>query len=139
MNDYTYKDIEIGKVFEFRRCLNTSNADKFTELTGDKNPLHNDNEYAKNTQFGGRVAHGMLAASLFSTLFGVVCPGKRNLYLSQTLNFRKPVMLGSDLVVRGKVKNKIDSLKLLVVDTEILFNEEVMIDGEAKVKVMDDE
>ena len=109
--------------------------DDFSRLTGDKNPLHCDEGYAKGTEFKGRVAHGMLIASLFSTLVGMVCPGKRNLYLQQEINFRKPVFPDTELVVRGTVKEKVESIKLLVIKTEIIAEDSVLISGQAKVKL----
>jgi 3-hydroxybutyryl-CoA dehydratase len=136
MNDHNFEDLEVGKIFEFLRTISTEDVDNFSKLTGDFNSLHNDQEYAETTEFKGRIAHGMLVGSLFSTLFGMVCPGKRNLYLSQNLNFRKPVPLNSTVIVRGKIKNKIESLKILVVETEILLNNEVVVNGEAKIKVI---
>lgn len=137
LNEYTYDQIEIGKIFHFKKIITSKNVFEFSEITGDKNPLHLDEEYAKTTSFKGRICHGMLAASLFSTLFGMVCPGKRNLYLSQTINFKKPVKIGSELIIRGTVEQKIDSLKILIVKTEILSNNEIAIDGKAQVQVLE--
>ncbi|NQV08248.1 MaoC family dehydratase [Candidatus Woesearchaeota archaeon] len=136
LNDYNYEDIGVGKVFEFKRILTKKNVDEFADLTEDHNPLHTDEEYAKTTQFKGRIMHGMLAASLFSTLFGMECPGKKNLYLSQSLNFKKPIPPDSELTVRGTVKQKMDSFKMITIFTEIILNNEVMIDGEARVKII---
>tara|TARA_Y100000310_G_C20480522_1_gene714449 strand:- start:14 stop:433 length:420 start_codon:yes stop_codon:yes gene_type:complete len=137
LNEYSYDEIDVGKVFEFKRKISTEDVDSFSKLTKDFNPLHNDHEYAKNTEFNDRIVHGMLAGSLFSTLLGMVCPGKKNLYLSQNLNFRKPIYLDSEVLVRGKIKNKIDSIRVLVIETQIMVGDSVIIEGEAKVKVMD--
>lgn len=137
LNNYKYKDIEEGKVFQFKKTLDSQDVLKFSEITGDENPLHTDEDYAKTTPFKGRICQGMLVAGLFSTLFGMVCPGKNNLYLSQTLNFRKPVKINSEVTVRGTVREKIDSLKIIFVDTEILLDNEVVIDGKAKVQVVE--
>jgi 3-hydroxybutyryl-CoA dehydratase len=137
LNDYKYKDIEVGEIFQFKKILTSEDVEKFSEITEDRNPLHLDEEYARTTPFGGRICHGMLAASLFSTLFGMVCPGKKNLYLSQTVNFKKPIKVNSELTVRGTVEQKIDSLKILFVKTEILVNNEIVLEGKAKVQVTD--
>jgi 3-hydroxybutyryl-CoA dehydratase len=137
MNDYTYEQIEVGKVFQFKKILGIDDIICFSKLTGDENPLHLNEEYAKKTQFGGRICQGMLAAGMFSALFGMVCPGKKNLYLSQTLNFKKPIRAGSEIIIKGKVEDKIDSLKIIIVKTEIIVGESVMIDGIAKVRVLD--
>ena len=79
----------------------------------------------------------MLAGSLFSTLVGMVCPGKNNLYLAQSLNFKNPIYPNSELIVRGIVKSKIDAIKLIVINTEIIVNEIIVIEGEAKVRIRD--
>ena len=138
MNDYSYDEIEKGMRFEFKRVMTAKDLDDFSRLTEDRNPLHCDEEYAKSTPFNGRVVHGMLVASLFSTLVGMVCPGKRNLYLKQEINFKKPVYPGTELTVRGTVKEKIDSIRLLVIETEIIADGSVLINGEAKVKLLGD-
>ena len=138
LNDFRYEDIHVGQLFEFERFISNDDVLKFAELSGDYNPLHVDESYAKKTMFNGSIVHGMLAASLFSTLVGMVCPGKRNLYLSQSVEFKKPIYPNSSLKVIGKVKSKIDSFKLVVMGTEIVHNGSIMISGEAKVKMLDD-
>jgi len=137
LNDYNYEQIEIGKLFQFKKDLTIQEVELFSKITGDENPLHIDEEYAKTTQFNGRICQGMLVASLFSTLFGMVCPGKKNLYLSQTLNFKKPVKINATLLVRGIVEQKIDSLKIIFVKTEIFSNGDLVLDGKAKIQLMD--
>jgi 3-hydroxybutyryl-CoA dehydratase len=137
LNDYPYEQIEVGKIFQFKKNLTSKDVQEFSKITGDENPLHLDEKYAKTTPFNGRICQGMLVASLFSTLFGMVCPGKKNLYLSQTLNFKKPVKIDSELIIRGTVKQKIDSLKIVVVKTEIFCGEELTLIGEARVQVLE--
>ncbi len=137
LNNYTYDQIEVGKIFQFKKMLTFQDVLDFSKITGDENPLHIDEEYAKTTLFKGRICQGMLAASLFSALFGMVCPGRKNLYLSQTLNFKKPVRIDSELIVKGVVEQKIDSLKIIFVKTEILVNNEIAIDGKAKLQLME--
>lgn len=137
INEYNYDEIHVGDIFEFKRNLSIEDVNNYAKLTGDFNPLHCDEEYAKNTQFKGIITHGMLAGSLFSTLVGMVCPGKKNLYLAQSLNFKNPIYPNSELIVRGVVKNKIDAIKLIVINTKITVNGIIAIDGEAKVKIRD--
>ncbi len=138
LNDYSYEDIVLGKVYGFKRVITAVDMDAFAGLTGDFNPLHCDERYAESTIFEGRIAHGMLAGSLFSTLVGMVCPGKRCLYLSQSLDFRRPIYPDTELVVQGTVKQKIDSVKMVILETKILVNDEQVITGEAKVRLQGD-
>ena len=136
--DYSYDDIDIGMSFSFKKKINEKEVIEFARLTGDFNPLHCDDYYAKNSSIGNRVVHGMLLGSLFSTLCGMHCPGKRNLYLTQELNFRNPLKLNETVIVKGKVLNKIDSLKMLEIKTVIEDETgRVIVDGIAKVKVLE--
>lgn len=139
LNDYGYYDIKVGDVFSFHRTISIKDIDNFAAITEDHNPLHCDEEYASKTKFGGRIAHGMLCGSLFSTLFGMVCPGKRNLYLSQSLSFKQPIHPNTELTIKGTVKSKIDSLRIIVVNTQVLNGKTIMIEGEAKIQIMGDQ
>ncbi len=134
-----YEAIHTGDSVEFSRIIGSVDVDSFAKLSGDFNPLHIDEQYASRTQFKGRVVHGMLIASLFSTIVGTHLPGKRCLYLSQSLSFKKPVMLGTEIHVRGTVIGKVDAMKILIIKTEARNeNNEILVEGEAKVKVMED-
>tara|TARA_Y100000310_G_C20159597_1_gene568537 strand:+ start:159 stop:590 length:432 start_codon:yes stop_codon:yes gene_type:complete len=126
-----------GKKVKFEKTLTVQDIDSFAKLTGDKNPLHCDEEYAIKTKFKRRIPHGMLAGSFFSTLVGMYLPGKNCLYLSQNLLFHKPVPLNEPIIISGEIITKIDSLNILIIHTSIkdkLGN--LIIDGEAKVKVL---
>lgn len=109
----------------------------FAQLTGDYNPLHMDKAYASTTEFGERVAHGMLVASFFSTLVGMYLPGRRALFLAQQVQFTKPVRLGERITFRGCVRHKTDALHMLDVDTRA-FNEagDEVVRGWVQVKVL---
>ncbi|MGA1823455.1 MAG: MaoC family dehydratase [bacterium] len=134
-----YNDFKIGEVFSFRKKIADLDGNAFAELTGDFNPIHSDNEFAKKSGFEKKIVHGMFAGSLFSTLIGMYCPGKHSLYLSQTLNFKKPIFYGDELTIQGEILSKNDSIKMITLKTEILKEGKKVITGEAKVKVMNDE
>ena len=133
-----YSEINIGDVHEFERVITKEDIETFAGLTGDYNPLHVNEDFAKNNIFKKNVVHGMLAGSLFSTLVGMYCPGRDNLYLTQSLNFVKPIFPGDRILVRGTIKNKIDAVKMILIKTEILKDRTIVINGEAKVKVLGD-
>lgn len=137
LNDYSYREIREGFEYGFERVITIEDVIKFSQLSGDANPLHIDEQYAKSTPFKSPIVHGMLASSLFSTLVGMACPGKRALYLSQTLSFKSPVYPGKKLEVRGKIKQKVDSIGVIRIETFILQDKEVVISGEAKVKLLE--
>lgn len=111
-------------------------ARSFVKLTGDKNPLHLDEAYARKTEFGQTIVHGMLLGSFFSTLVGMLCPGKNVLYLSQDLRFRNPLKFGHMVTVAGVVTAKYDASKIMDIKTTIKDKQgTVIVDGLAKVKV----
>lgn len=137
MKEFLFDELVVGQEANFLRVLTMSDIEAFTRLSGDFNPLHVDDSYAKNTPMAGLVAHGMLASSLFSTLVGMHMPGKYCLYLSQDIQFRKPVRPDFELVVYGKIINKIEALKIVDIETSIATtSDEVLITGLARVKVL---
>lgn len=131
-----YEDIVVGATYEFERTITASDVEQFAELTGDRNPLHVDESFARQSPFGQRIVHGMLAASLFSTLVGMHCPGERALFLGQTLQFRKPIFPGDTVVVRGMVIGKSDAAQMITIRTEILRAGDALVTGEATAKVL---
>lgn len=137
LNTYCYEDIEKGSVHSFDKTILEEDLTKFGELTGDYNPLHCDAEYAKRKGFDDKVVYGMLAGSLFSTLVGMICPGEKNLYLSQTLQFRKPTYVGEKISIVGEIIDKTDSIQVITIKTIIKAGDIVKIDGVAKVKILD--
>ena len=129
----SYPEIKIGDVYLFKRKLAAKDVSAFATLTGDYNPLHTDPAFGRKSRFGKNVVHGMLAGSLFSTLLGMRCPGENCIYASQTINFRKPIFPGDPLTVKGTVISKTDSVKLVVMKTEIIVRGVVAVTGEARV------
>ena len=114
MNEYTYEEIEVGHKESFTADITEEMMTSFNRMTGDINPLHNDEEYAKSQGHPGRVVYGMLTASLQSTLAGVYLPGKRSLIQEVKIKFARPVYVGDRLTVEGVVEEKHDVYSLLV-------------------------
>lgn len=112
MNNYSFDEIQIGMKESFSVNITEEMRDKFRDITGDTNPLHNDPEYAKSMGNDECVAFGMLTASFLSTLAGVYLPGKKSLIQSLDINFRKPVYIGDTLTVTGEVSEKNDTFNL---------------------------
>ncbi len=136
LNKLNYEDIKIGDIFDFERTITEDDVKKFAELTGDFSSLHMDGEYADKTEFRGRIAHGMLLGSLFSTLVGMMIPGERALYLSQDLKFKNPFRFPGKIFIRGKVDFKHDVNKVIEIKTEIRDEKNIMIvEGVARVRV----
>ena len=136
LNELSYNDISIGQQESFMIIITESMVEKFSNLSGDLNPLHMDNEFAESSSFKKRIVHGMLLASFFSQLIGMKLPGKNALYFSQTLNFRSPCYIDDEIEVVGEVTEKSDSTQIITVSTSI-FNKSktCLIDGIAKIIV----
>ena len=129
MNAYKYDEIEVGHKESFTVTITKEMRDKFRDITGDVNPLHNDIKYAKANGHEECVAFGMMSASFLSTLAGVYLPGERSLIQKTEVNFRKPVYLGDTLTITGEVTDKHDSFNLL--DLKVLITNQ---DGVKVVK-----
>jgi len=99
------EDFEPGQHASFRKTFTDEDVRRFIEITGDTNPLHVDDEFASGTQFGRRVIHGMLAASLFSTMVGMMLPGTGAIYRSQTIRFLLPVHPGDTVTAHFVVRS----------------------------------
>lgn len=88
----------VGQTATLTHAFSQADVEAYAALSGDNNPVHVDAEYAAGTRFGRRIVHGMLAASLFSTILGTLLPGKGALYLGQELRFKKPIFPDDELV-----------------------------------------
>ena len=129
------EDISVGMEANYSQTITDADVKAFAGLSGDKNPVHMDKEYAKNSRFKKRIAHGLLSASFFSALFGTKLPGEGCVYVSQNLKFFKPVYLG-DTVTATVVVTSIDtSRRRLFFRTFCKVRNKIVIDGEAELFV----
>jgi len=129
-----FKEIRVGLTQEFEVFIDKYLVNRFADISGDFNPLHMDEDYAKKTTYGKRVVHGMLLSSLFSRLVGMHLPGDRALYLQQSLKFKNPAFIGDTVTVKGSVTSISKDLRIITLDTFILNLEgKVLLEGEAKV------
>ena len=136
LNELKYDDIFIGQQESFTINITESMVEKFSNLSGDLNPLHMDNQFAESSSFKKRIVHGMLLASFFSQLIGMKLPGKNALYFSQTLNFHSPCYIDDEIEVVGEVIEKSDSTQIITVSTSIFDKSKTcLIDGIAKIIV----
>ena len=129
-----FHEICIGQINTFQIKITEKMVDDFANFSGDYNPLHMNQNFAKSKNFKNRVCHGMLLSSFFSRLIGMYLPGKNSLYFSQTINFQLPCYINQKITVSGEVKEIIPSIKTIVLETKI-FNDsqDCLIDGIANV------
>jgi 3-hydroxybutyryl-CoA dehydratase len=125
-----------GDTASLAKTISDKDIRAFADATGDRNPLHLDEEFAKQTRFGRRVAHGMLSASLISAVIASEMPGQGSIYLGQTLQFVAPVFLGDTVTARVTVSAVREDKPILTLET-VCTNQrnEVVIKGEATVLI----
>lgn len=130
---------KVGDSAEITKTIEQSDVDAFANVTGDHNPVHVDEEFAKTTRFGKRIAHGMLTASLISAVLANKLPGEGSVYLGQTLQFVAPVFPGDEITARVTVKAIREDKPIVKLET-ICVNQrgEIVIRGEATVLSADE-
>ena len=132
--DISFSQLQIGDSAEMSKTISEADIYNFAGISGDFNPLHLDQEFAANSQFKKRIAHGMLTASFISTVIGTSLPGKNTIYLEQSLKFKSPVFIGDTIKARVEIIELVSEKNIARLKTQI-FNQEgtVVVDGEAKV------
>ena len=108
---------KVGDSAEITKKITEADIEAFAEVTGDHNPIHLDETFAKTTRFGRRIAHGMLTASLISSVLANKLPGEGSVYLGQTLQFVAPVFPGDEITARVTVKEIREDKPILKLDT----------------------
>jgi len=134
--EYSFDEIEIGLEHHFEINIDEKLQEDFAKISGDFNPLHMDEQFAKKSKFGRRICHGMLLSSFFSRLIGMYLPGKNALYFSQNLNFVEPCFIGDKIIVKGEVIDKSEATRMIKIKTTIKNRVgRVLIEGTAQVVV----
>lgn len=130
----TFDEISVGDTAETTRTISESDVYLFAGITGDTNPAHLNEEYAKGTAFKKRIVHGMLLGGLISNVLGNQLPGNGTIYMSQTIKFLAPVYFGETISAHVEVVEKKAEKKRIVLQTRC-FNQkgEMVADGEALV------
>ena len=132
---YILDELSVGMSAEIAVEITHERIMSFAEASGDYNPIHIDEDYAKTTAYRGRVAHGLLSASFVSAVVGTMLPGPGAIYLDQTVSFHKPVRIGDTVIARVTV-TAIDPVSARVtLQTECLIDGEAILDGQATIRV----
>lgn len=128
------EEFTLGEQAELTRTVSVANIIAFAEVSGDTNPVHLDEAYASRSFFGGRIAHGMLGASLVSAVLGTKLPGPGAVYLSQELQFHAPVRPDDTLTARVTVTGWEAARGRVTLRTEVLNQSGVsVLSGEARL------
>ena len=127
------EDIEMGMTRYVRKIISDKDIEKFAEISTDHNPVHLDDEYARDTIFEGRIAHGMLTAGLVSAVIGEQLPGHGTIYMSQNLKFLAPVRPGDLVHAEVKVIDMVIDKRRVKLDCRCEVNGKNVLVGEAMV------
>ncbi len=131
-------DLQIGDKFSTSKQITDSVVRAFAELSGDYNPIHLDEEFAKRTQFGKRIAHGMISGALISAVLGYEFKERKVVYLSQTMKFVAPVFIDDTVTVTATVTNIREDKPIVTIETVCTNqNGETVVEGEAVVKILE--
>jgi 3-hydroxybutyryl-CoA dehydratase len=128
-----FEDIQPGDSAEYSKTVTEADILMFGAVSGDDNPVHFNQDYAEQTPFGGRIAHGMLTASLISTVVGTRLPGEGTIYLSQSTRFKAPVRIGDTVTARVTAMELDPVKKRVQFKTECLVKDKVVLEGESLV------
>ena len=129
--------LKIGDKYSTSREVTDEVILKFAEVSGDYNPIHLDEEFAKTTRFGKRIAHGMLSGAFISAILGNEFQGRTVIYLSQTLKFTAPVFIGDTVTATATITNIREDKNIVTLET-ICTNQdgETLVKGESAIMVM---
>lgn len=136
MNDldgYDFEDLEPGMSASFAKTITEADIVLFAGASGDNNAMHINEEFARTTAFKGRIAHGMLTASVISAAIAGRLPGPGTIYLGQSLRFKAPVRPGDTVHARVTVKELLHEKRRVSLTTVCTVGDTVVIDGEATV------
>ena len=130
-----FEDLSVGQEASISNTVMADVISAFAAVSGDRNPVHVDADYAATTMFKEPIAHGMLSAAYISAVFGMQLPGPGAIYISQTLNFKAPVKIGDEVVTTVKVAELIPEKRRAMFDCVCSVNGKPVVQGEAVLMV----
>ena len=134
-NNITINDMHVDMEDQSKRIITEADINDFAKISGDFNPIHIDEEYAKNTRYKKKIAHGLMSASFFSALFGTKLPGSGCVYTSQSLRFKRPIFVGDEVNTIIKIKSIDKEQSKIVFTTQCIVKLKIAIDGEAEIYI----
>jgi 3-hydroxybutyryl-CoA dehydratase len=129
------EDLEIGQSATYTRTVTEADVQQFGAVSGDLNPLHFDEEYARTTLFRGRIAHGVLSLSYISTVLGTKLPGAGSIFLGATVRFKSPVRIGDTVTAVCTVKEINRARNRVTFDCACKVRDAVVVECETIVRV----
>jgi len=136
MTGYKFHEIEIGQSASYSKTITETDVYMFAGISGDNNPVHIDEVYAKSSIFKKRVAHGILTAGLISTVLGTKLPGPGSIYAKQDLKFLAPVYFNDTITATCTAKEKIEEKSMIVFECKVTNQEnKTVLVGDATIVV----
>ncbi|MGD9867061.1 MAG: MaoC family dehydratase [Hyphomicrobiales bacterium] len=132
---YYFEDLSLGMEARHVKRITADDIQLFADLSGDDNPVHLSEDFAARTMFGQRIAHGILTASLLSTIIGTKLPGPGCIYVSQSLNFRAPVMIGDEVVATARITDLLGERRRAILACSCAVGGKTVLDGQAVIMV----
>jgi 3-hydroxybutyryl-CoA dehydratase len=132
---YDIDDLEVGMFASYSQTISEADIKNFAGISGDRNPVHLDSEYAEKSMFKKRIAHGMISSSFFSALFGTKLPGEGCVYVSQSLKFRKPVYIDDTVVATVMVERIEKEKRRVYFNTFCKVGKQKVITGQAEIYI----
>lgn len=130
---YTIDELKPGMSSEFKKTVSERDIVLFGEISGDTNPVHFDEEFARATPFKGRIAHGVLSASYISTVLGMQMPGPGTIFLGLNIRFKAPVRIGDTVTAICAVREILPEKRRVIFDCACKVGDTVVVEGEATV------
>ncbi|MGZ8363734.1 MAG: MaoC family dehydratase [Caulobacteraceae bacterium] len=134
MTGTCFEDLKVGDCAETVHTVTDEDLRAFAAVSGDTNPVHLDEAYAAATPFKTRIAHGLLGGAYISAILGTKLPGPGSIYLSQTLNFKRPIRIGDEVTTRVEVTALDPAKGRATLATSCLANGKLALDGEAVIQ-----
>jgi 3-hydroxybutyryl-CoA dehydratase len=130
-----FEDLTVGQEASLSNTVSEQDIQSFANVSGDRNPVHLDADYAATTMFKQRIAHGMLSAAYISAVFGMKLPGPGAIYISQTLAFKAPVKIGDTVVTTVKLVELVPEKKRARFETVCTVGGKPVLTGEAQLMI----
>jgi 3-hydroxybutyryl-CoA dehydratase len=135
MHGLYLEDLKVGLSASFGKTVTAADIAAFAGVSGDTNPIHLHEDFARTTRFGHRIAHGMLSGSFISTVIGTKLPGPGSIYVSQTLNFTAPVAIGETVTAVCTITDINPERRRVTLKTQCFSGDKAVVEGEAIVSV----
>ncbi|HCP57203.1 MULTISPECIES: MaoC family dehydratase [Pseudomonas] len=133
LSNTPYEELTVGQTASYSKTVEERDVQLFAAVSGDNNPVHLDPEFAAESMFKERIAHGMFSGALISAAVACELPGPGTIYLGQTMRFTLPVKLGDTLTVRLEILEKLPKFRVRIATQVFNQRDEMVVDGEAEI------